>query len=246
MLIHPSRHDPALSLLARWQVPAVAAGACALSIALAVKAFYSKASATELLWVLAPSAWLAKFLGGIDLTFEQGAGFISHTHHLVVGSSCAGLNFLVICFLALYFSFARHFPGRARWLVYCLFISFGATVLANGLRIVVSAHLWNADIYGQWITRAGMHRLAGIVIYYASLLALYYAVECRVGARAVKMAPLFWYLAISIGVPLAGRVYADATPGFAHHAAWVIGVVVVLTVAKNLPSALANRIHSRA
>ena len=69
--------------------------------------------------------------GGIDLVYEQGAGFISHTHHLVVGPACAGMNFLVICFLCLYFSFSRHFSSKVRWLSYSLLISFAATVAAK-------------------------------------------------------------------------------------------------------------------
>lgn len=224
------------------------AGCVALCLALGVKAFYSRAGADELLWVLAPSVWLARFVGGIDLVYEQGAGFITHAHHMVVGPACAGVNFLVICFLCLYFSFARHFRGKALWLVYSAGISFGGTVAANGLRIFVAAHLWNADIYdgwGRWMTPERMHLLAGIVIYYTSLLALYLAVESRVGGRAPKMSPLLWYLGISLGVPLAGRVYAGTTPGFAGHVAWVIAVAVLLTLLKALPSALRNRIHCK-
>jgi exosortase/archaeosortase family protein len=76
----------------------------------------------------------------------------------VVGPACAGVNFLVISFLCVYFSFARHFPrGRTRWLAASLLISFVATIFANGLRIFVSAHLWDADIYGHGITREAMH-----------------------------------------------------------------------------------------
>ena len=130
-------------------------------------------------------------VGGIDLVYEQGAGFISHTHHLVVGPACAGVNFLIICFLCLYFSFERHFPDKTEWLFYSLLTSAGATVAANGLRIFVSAHLWNANFYSQWITRDEMHRLAGTVIYFASLLGLYFAVEARLGTRAPTTAPLF-------------------------------------------------------
>jgi exosortase K len=220
-------------------------GACALGIGLGLKAFYSRAGATELLWILAPSAWLARFVGGIDLVYEQGAGFISHTYHLVVGPACAGVNFLVICFLCLYFSFARHFSSRMRWLVYSLLIAFGATVAANGLRIFASAHLWEADIYSQWVTPEVMHRLAGTAIYYASLLALYFVVESRIGVRAHRTAPLFWYVGVSLGVPLIGRVVEDGTPGFAGHAAWVMAIVLVITMVKVLPSMLRNRIHLR-
>jgi exosortase K len=209
--------------------------ACTVGVALGLKAFYSRAGATELLWILAPSAWLARSVGGIDLAYEQGVGFISHTHHLVVGSACAGVNFLIICFLCLYFSFARHFSSKTLWFAHSLLISYVATVAANGLRIFVSAHLWNADIYGGWITADQMHRLAGTAIYYASLLALYFAVDSRVGARAHRIAPLFWYVAISLGVPLAGRVVSQGTPGFAAHATWVMAVVLVLTMVAVLP-----------
>jgi exosortase K len=221
------------------------AAACALGLAIALKAFYSRAGATELLWILAPSAWLARLVGGIDLAYEPGAGFISHTYRLVVGPPCAGINFLIIAFLCLYFSFARRFLGRARWLMYSLLFSYGATVAANGFRIFVSAHLWTADIYGQWLTRELAHRLAGAGIYYASLLLLYFAVESGIGRPGSKLAPLFWYLAVSIGAPLGGRLLVEGSPGFAAHAAWVLATALLLTGVKFLPSLLRNRIHLR-
>ena len=222
------------------------AGAAALAIALALKAFYSRAGATELLWTLAPSAWVARVAGGIDLVYERGAGFISHTHHLVVGPACAGVNFLVIGFLCLYFSFNKHFSSKPRWLASSLLISFCATIAANALRIFVSAHLWTADIYGQSLTREAMHRVAGTAIYYASLLALYLAVESRMRSRAPSTAPLLWYIGISLGIPLAGRLFAkESSAGFASHAAWVFAIALFLTAVCALPSALRNRIHLR-
>jgi exosortase K len=221
-------------------------GCFAIGLALGIKGFYSQAGADELLWVLAPSAWLARFLGGIDLVYEHGAGFISHAHHMVVGPPCAGVNFLVICFLCLYFSFARHFPAKARWFLIAVLISFGGTIAANSLRIFVSAHFWNADFYRAWLTQEDMHRFTGITIYYASLLALYMAVESRIGTGAAKIAPLAWYLGISLGLPLTGRIVAGGAPGFAGHAVWVVGVALLLTLDKALPSAVRNRIHFRA
>jgi exosortase K len=231
--------------LAAQSPASLLAGICAAAIALGTKAFYSSAGATELLWILAPSSWLARVVGGIDLVYEQGAGFISHSHHLVVGPACAGVNFLVICFLGLYFSFARHFSSKWRWLLQSVLIAFAATIAANSVRIVVSAHLWNAAVYGEWISREEMHRLAGTAIYYASLLALYFAVECLIHARAHRTAPLLWYLGISLGVPLAGRMYAGAgvAPSFATHAAWVMGLALLLTLVKVLPLAVRNRLH---
>lgn len=217
----------------------------AILLALALKEFYSRASVSELMWILAPSAWLARYLGGIDLLYERGAGFISHTHHMVVGSACAGVNFFVICFLCLYFSFRRHFFDPARWLLCSLGIAFGSTVVANGLRIFVAAHLWDANILDQWILREDMHRLAGTVIYYASLLTLYFAVESVIGVRAPRIAPLLWYVGISLGVPLAGRLVAEGVPGFSGHALWVLGTVSSVTLVMILAPVLAHRIHLR-
>jgi exosortase K len=218
------------------------AGLIAIALALGVKAFYSNAGATQLLWILAPSAWLARAAGGIDLVWEPGAGYISHAYHMVVGASCAGINFLVIAFLTLYFSFARHFSSRMRWLASSAAIAFLAAIAANGLRIVVSAHLWNADIYGGWITPGGMHRLAGVVIYYASLLGLYLAVAARAGVAAPKLAPLAWYIGVSLGVPMAGRLLAGGGPGFTEHALWVGGIALALTALMFLPSVWRNRL----
>jgi len=118
--------------------------------------------------------------------------------------------------------------------VYSLLISFVATVAANGVRIFVSAHLWNAHFYDPWITQEGMHRLAGTVIYYTSLLALFFAVDSRLGARAPTTAPLFWYVGISLGVPLPGLILSQGTPGFAGHAVWVMAVALLLTAVVHL------------
>jgi exosortase K len=221
------------------------AGLCALTLAFGVKAFYSTAGADELLWVLAPSAWLARFVGGIDLAYEHGAGFISHTHRLVVGPACAGINFLVIAFLSVYFSFARNHSHKTRWLFLSAALSLGAAIAANGLRIFVSAHLWSADIYGDWLTREQMHRLAGTAIYYGSLVVLYFAVDSLAVTRAQRpgrMTPLLWYLGGALGVPFVGGLVWGSTSGFVEHAVWVTGIALLLTLVMFLPSVLRNRV----
>jgi exosortase K len=225
--------------------PQLAAGVCAVLIALGVKGFYSRAGADQLLWILAPSSWLARYVGGIDLVYERGTGFISYAHHLVIGPSCAGINFLIAAFLTVYFAFARLSDSRFRWLFSSAAISLGAAVAANGLRIFVTAHLWNADIYGSWLTPDRVHRLAGTVIYYSSLVALYLAIEAWSGERQLAMrraTPLLWYLGISLGVPIIGRLVAGGEPGFIEHAVWVSGIAGLLTFIMFLPSMLRNRV----
>jgi len=82
--------------------PTAAAYATAAAAAYGLKAYFSSANADALRWVLAPTCWLASRLGGIAFVDEAGAGFISHSERLVVGPACSGLNFLIICFAALF------------------------------------------------------------------------------------------------------------------------------------------------
>jgi exosortase K len=229
---------------------AVVAGASALGLAVAAKAFYSGAPAGDLLWILAPSAWLARLIGGIDLAYEPGAGFISHTYHLIVGPSCAGINFLVICFLTLYFSFAARCRSRMRWFASSAAVALAAAIAANALRIAVAAHLWDAGFYRSWMTQEEMHRVAGTVIYYGSLMGLWASVDSwtRVTPRrASRLAPLAWYVSISLGVPLMhrlyGRLYGEGTLGFSEHAVWVLGIVTLVTMLMFFPSAVAWRVR---
>jgi exosortase K len=218
-------------------------GGAGLALALALKEFYSHAGADQLLWILAPSAWVARYLGGVDLTYERGAGFISSTHHLVVGPACAGVNFLVIAFLTLFFAFLSRFEGvrrRLDWMAGALAIAYGATIITNGVRIVLAAHLYELPIYHGSVTPELVHRLAGTVIYYGSLLALHQVVGALLNARARRLVPLGCYLLVTIGVPLATRSFDDPRQ-FVEHVTWVVAVAAALTLLVVLLSFLRRR-----
>jgi exosortase K len=216
---------------AQWQ----AGGAISLlmlSAAFALKLAYSRAGAGELEWVLAPSCWLASRLGGVELVRETGAGWITHQPRMVVGPACAGVNFLVVSWLALFFSQQGRFIGTRRKLA-CLCLSLVAayltTLATNGLRIMLAAHLYGADVYSGWLTRARLHRLLGVVLYCSALLGL-----CRVAdtctsspaplpASRTRLAPFLWYLGVAVGVPLANRAVVRDPGHFAEHAALTLG-----------------------
>ena len=179
----------------------VASVAAPLLIAFGVKAFYSHAGASDLGFVLAPSCWLAAHLGGVDLVPEDGAGFISDGYRMVVGPACAGVNFLIIAFLAICFSRWRRVAGareRIAGLLIAGVVAYAATILTNGLRIILAAHLFQLGRVG-WLTPERLHRLAGIAIYGVALVTL-----CRRLApeRRSPLIPLVCYLGVAIGVPL--------------------------------------------
>jgi exosortase K len=207
--------------------------AAPLLIAFGVKAFYSHAGTSELAFVLAPSCWLAAHLGGVDLVAEDGAGFISGAYRMVVGPACAGVNFFIIAFLAVTFSRWRRDAGpreRIAGLAIAGVAAYAATILTNGLRIILAAHLFQVGTVG-WLTPERLHRLAGIAIYGVALVAL-----CRGLApeRRSPLIPLGCYLAVAIGVPLLNG--AARNPLFVEHALVVTAASALLLAIVHLAS----------
>lgn len=227
------------------------AAALTLGCAYALKRFYSQAGASQLEWVLAPSCWLAS-LGGVELAHEPGAGFISHTSRMVVGPSCAGVNFLITAWLALFFTGHGRLQGVRRalgWSLASLLAAYALTVATNGVRILLAAHFYGAELHAGWLTPARVHRLLGVVLYCGALLAACGAAARVLGSRALsaraRLAPFLWYLGVVIGVPLANRAWL-ADPGrFAEHAALTCAAGVLVVLLARLGSTLVDRLCSR-
>jgi exosortase K len=239
--------------------------ALVLAGAYALKLAYSKAGAAELEWVLGPSCVLAR-LGGIPLTKEAGAGWISHEPRMVVGAACAGVNFLIVCWLALYFSVQQHFAS-ARGKLVMLVASFAgaylATLSTNGMRILLAARFYDLDIYAGWVTPGRVHRALGVVLYCSTLFGLCRAAElwavrakrmaagaARLGAhpqprKRPSLAPFYWYLAVAIGIPLANRSFVRDPAHFLEHAAMTVAVGLAVVAGFRVLLRLTDRLSSR-
>lgn len=219
----------------------LAVGALALLAAFALKRAYSTAGADQLAWVLAPSCWLASH-AGLVLTHEPGAGFISHAPRMVVGPPCAGLNFMVVAWLALYWTAqARFGSARAKlgWLLASGLAAYLATLATNGARIVLAAHLFDATFYTGMITKAQVHRLLGVALYCSVLLVACHAALLATRAAATtavqRLAPLGWYLAVVLVVPMLNRAFVRGPERFAEHAlSTLCAVCLVAAVAAGL------------
>ena len=217
--------------------PTAAVYAAAAATTYGLKAYFSSANADGLRWVLAPTCWVAGQLGGIAFVDEAGAGFISHSEHLVVGPACAGLNFLIICFAALFFPLAHRLDGAARraaWLAACLALAYLAAILTNATRVVIAARLYQLPGDGDLLTRARLHRLTGTVLYCVSLLGLHRAAEGWIGARRARgsalawLSPLVFYVGMTIVVPLLHRPSLGVDARFLEHTVFVVGTILIL------------------
>jgi exosortase K len=216
-------------------------------LAYALKSFYSRAGADDLGWVLGPTCRLVGMLTGLSFDPEPGSGWINHTHRMIVGPTCAGLNFLIIAFSTLYLSFLHRLEGlhgKLLWLGLSLGSAYLLTLGTNSIRIIAAIHLYQMDIYGDGITPARVHRFEGALVYCVSLLVAYLTVD-RVAGRLLSMAsarnriapeirsalvPLSWYVLVAVGVPLVNRAYRENGMLFAEHALVVLSVCLALLV----------------
>jgi exosortase K len=225
-----------------------------LASAFALKLAYSRAGADDLAWVLVPSGWLATHVGGLDLTWEPLAGFISHQPRLVVGPPCAGVNFLVVAWLATFFASQGALTGARKklaWWGATLAMAYVATVVTNGARIVLAAHLQDASIYTALITKARVHRLLGVVLYCGVLVALCRATSACV--RGALAAPTFvthlswfgWYVGVAVLLPIANRAFMHNSGRFAEHAAFTLAAGFAVLSAFWLGGRMVDRVCSR-
>ena len=140
-----------------------------------LKSHYASARVEDLRWILWPTSKLVAFGTGSPFEFERGAGYMSRPHLFLIEKSCAGLNFMIAALgmtgLALSRDGAR--GVRAAWIVGAsIALSFAGAVLVNTVRILVAIWLCSANLASGWWTPARVHRLEGIVVYFAGLMVL--------------------------------------------------------------------------
>ncbi len=207
----------------------------ALLAAFTLKAYYSRAGADELGWMLRPTASLVSWISGASFEHERAAGYINRELALCIAPACAGINFAIVAFLTLVLSFALRVQGFGRKtaaLFGCVLAAYVVTVLGNGLRIWLSIALRESALL-EHFSFVELHRVLGVAVYLVLLWCLYFAAEALLGRvrsgllRALGL-PLVLYIAVTLMVPLLRG--AASRPAFGAHAAAVALVSACLLV----------------
>jgi exosortase K len=219
--------------------PALAAS---VLLAAGVKLAYSHCGPDDLRFMTGPTQALVGLASGIDFTYEAGYGYVNLAHRLVLSKSCTGVNYLLAVFGLLTFTLVPATPGGRRklLLVGALAASaYGVTVMVNALRIVLAVALHEGGLAWGWLSAERVHRLAGIVVYFVSLVGVHVVARHAAGqshggagaASPLLMAPLLSYGLVAVALPLANGALAANPLLFAEHCAWI----VVVTAALSLP-----------
>jgi exosortase K len=161
----------------------------ALALAGLLKRFYSGASAEELRWILAPTSWLTSLGVDTDFAFRAGEGYLSREEAVLISPACAGVNFLIVAFTSLVLGFSARFatlPQRSLWLASSAVIAYLATLVVNALRISLSIAVAHLATRYLGLTFQSVHRLLGIFVYLAGLIAVCLTVELWLSSRGPR------------------------------------------------------------
>ena len=197
--------------------------------ALALKQYYSTATANELRWILAPTTVLVELLSGRSFEFESYTGYMSSDHRFVIAVPCAGVNFLIMAFVML--SVRQLWGGRFesvswRFLPITMAVAYVATVIVNTVRICVALEIQRRSVEVSWLTDNQLHRLEGVVVYFGFLMLLFVVTERR-DSRKMLAVPLVIYYAVALGIPLVNGSF-QRSAAFWEHFGFVLALPLVL------------------
>lgn len=191
-----------------------------LVLAFALKLHYSLASPDQLRWILAPTTALVEFVSGTRFHFESFAGYLSSDRRFLIAASCAGVNFLIASFLMLAL---RHLwknkNAKTSWSFIPLSAAcaFATTLVANTVRIALALWMQRTSFEASWLSRDQIHRLEGIVVYFAFLLALFLFTETASQSRSstskLLLFPVVIYYLITLLVPFASLLMGRGSDG---------------------------------
>lgn len=223
-----------------------------LIVAYGLKRHYSVSGSDDLLWILYPTAFLVDFLSGLDFIFVPDSGFVNYAHDITIAPACSGMNFMIICFCVVFFSFLhlRKSAGSAiAWLGISMAGAYFFTILVNTLRIVISIILITKEVHYGFFDQARMHLIAGVMIN-CFFLFLFHQFMGRVAGAfdclhknevassillktLVAASPLCWYFFITLAIPLITGNFRDNTDRFYEHCFIVVSTFAVFFVALN-------------
>jgi exosortase K len=210
-----------------WQV--LAWWLTMLSVALAIKHYYSIATAADLDWMLRPLSLLLEWLSGHPFHRNSLDEWVSETADVRLVKACAGINFLLMSLVAWAWVFRpdrREDADVPTWVSRRILLLFAVIVaawttslLANCLRILLAMNL---PAHG-----AGLHRLIGMLIY-VPLLSLQLHLGDRGNWTAALAGPVILYLLLMAVVPLlTGNAFNN--PGqFIEHLLYLFAMVATM------------------
>lgn len=191
------------------------------TVTIAIKQFYSAATAESLQWMLKPLVMLLESLS--DLSFEPtpDATWLDPNHRISIVKSCAGINFFIISLLG----YLCQRQGDCRLILFLRALSAAwlTSLAANTLRILLSVYYEDTLSVCLHLSEADSHRLIGITVYFSCLWLQLAGYRIKRFKRAAITASAC-YFSVTVLIPLLRGWALDLDPVDMQHIVWVTGI----------------------
>jgi exosortase K len=153
-------------------------------LAVLLKLSLAIAEPAGLTWILSSTTFMVKAFTGLQFFFDPLKGYVNFENAVVIGKSCAGVNYLVIALCMTVFSFVPRFP-RHKLLLFAglVLAAYVVTVMVNSFRIIGGIALLNLAGRYNLVVTDGIHEAEGIFVYFSFLVLYYRSLQALLSAK---------------------------------------------------------------
>jgi exosortase K len=144
----------------------------------------------QLIFLLIPTDKIFELVTGTQSEYNSEIGFFYDKLNIVIDKSCSGYNFLLLCFVMLYFQlvkYAKQFKFKLVLLFGSLSIAYFLTILINSSRIIISVVFQNVKFDFWDFEPHILHESIGVLTYLSFLLITYYSTEKILNKRYAQL-----------------------------------------------------------
>lgn len=130
----------------------------------------------EWMFFLRPVVYIIQNYTGNEFEYVEAIGFINNNLGISITSKCAGVNFFILCFLMLIFSFINRISNKLNKIILFIvsfIISYVTTIIANTSRIISNIYIIKTGIIKQDRLGGFLHLTLGITVYLTCLIIVY-------------------------------------------------------------------------
>lgn len=142
-----------------------------------IKIIYQYGDLKDLMFILKPVTLGVQTFLGNPFHYYEGIGFVNRNLGINIGKECSGINFLMMIFSILVFSFMNKIENKKNKLFFLfivLFSSYMITIFANASRIVGIFLIMNRADFSDFIYERLLHQSIGILFYFTYFMIMYF------------------------------------------------------------------------
>lgn len=152
----------------------------ALGIFVLLKFWMGTFNNDQLTFLLKPTKYVFELVTGSQSVYSAESGYFYNAFNIVIDKSCSGYNFLLLCFVMLYFQMLKYAKQQKIKLLLLIASFIGAyllTILINSSRIIISVLLQDSPIESVGVEPHIIHESIGVVTYLSFLLITYFLTD---------------------------------------------------------------------